>query len=108
MAQPVPVLLIDDRDGHKGRRRRPRRAGRHRVADRPDRRARALCDTLARCVTAAWRARRRQAPAGRRVSVSGLNPAEVRERARAQGTEVNDRGRVPAELVARFKAATAG
>jgi hypothetical protein len=41
----------------------------------------------------------------RRASVRGLNTTEVREWARAQGIEVKDRGRVPAELVARFKAA---
>ena len=39
--------------------------------------------------------------------MSGPNPTVVREWARAQGTEVKDRGRVPAERVARFKAATA-
>ncbi len=39
--------------------------------------------------------------------MSGLNPTAVRERARAQGIEVNDRGRARAELVARFKAAIA-
>ena len=33
---------------------------------------------------------------------------DVREWARAQGIEVKDRGRVPAELVVKFKAATAG
>ena len=38
--------------------------------------------------------------------VSALDPTEVREWAKAQGIEVKDRGRVPAELVARFKAAT--
>ena len=37
---------------------------------------------------------------------NALDPAEVREWAKAQGIEVKDRGRVPAELVARFKAAT--
>jgi hypothetical protein len=31
---------------------------------------------------------------------------EVREWAKAQGIEVKDRGRVPAELVVKFKAAT--
>ena len=36
----------------------------------------------------------------------GLNTTEIREWARAQGIEVKDRGRVPADLVARFKAAT--
>jgi hypothetical protein len=39
--------------------------------------------------------------------VSGLNLTEVRQWARAQGIEVKDRGRVPAELAPRFKAATA-
>ena len=39
-------------------------------------------------------------------SASGLNTTEVREWAKAQGIEVKDRGRVPAELVVKFKAAT--
>jgi len=85
-------------------------AGRHRVRDRHDRRAcRALRDTLARCVAAARRAGggRRSARDGSRASVSRLNPTAVREWARAQGIEVNDRGRVRAELVARLKAAIA-
>jgi hypothetical protein len=38
--------------------------------------------------------------------VSGLNSTEVREWAKAQGMEVKDRGRVPAELVVKFKDAT--
>jgi hypothetical protein len=42
----------------------------------------------------------------RRGSASGLNTTEVREWAKAQGIEVKDRGRVPAELVVKFKAAT--
>jgi Lsr2 len=37
---------------------------------------------------------------------SGLDPTEVREWAKAQGIDVKDRGRVPAELAARFKEAT--
>ena len=37
--------------------------------------------------------------------MSGLNATEVRERAKAQGIEVKDRGRVPAELMVKFKAA---
>jgi hypothetical protein len=37
-----------------------------------------------------------------------VKTTEVREWARAQGIEVKDRGRVPAELVVKFKAATAG
>ena len=35
-----------------------------------------------------------------------LNTTEVREWAKAQGIDVKDRGRVPAELVVKFKAAT--
>jgi hypothetical protein len=67
--------------------------------------ARALPDTLARCLAAARRAGggRRPARAGRRAPVSRLNPTEVRQPARAQGIEVNDRGRVRAELASRFK-----
>ena len=43
---------------------------------------------------------------GRRASANGLNTTEVREWAKAQGIDVKDRGRVPAELVVKFKAAT--
>ena len=66
-------------------------------------------DALADYVTAARRlggsveepARNR-----RSGSVGSLNPTEVREWAKAQGIEVKDRGRVPAALVIKFKAAT--
>ena len=44
---------------------------------------------------------------GHKGPASGLNTTEVREWARTQGIEVKDRGRVPAELVVKFKAATA-
>jgi len=57
---------------------------------------------LARYVSAA----RRPARGGGRAPASGLNTTEVREWAKAQGIDVKDRGRVPAEVVARFKAAT--
>jgi hypothetical protein len=35
-----------------------------------------------------------------------VNTTEVREWAKSQGMEVKDRGRIPAELVVKFKAAT--
>jgi hypothetical protein len=60
-------------------------------------------------VSAARRANgaaRRPARTGRRAAASGLNTTEVREWAKAQGIEVKDRGRVPADLVVKFKAAT--
>ena len=39
-------------------------------------------------------------------SPNGVKTTEVREWAKAQGMDVKDRGRVPAELVVKFKAAT--
>jgi hypothetical protein len=66
-----------------------------------------LRDALARYVAAAWRAggaARRPGRSVRRGAASGLNNTEVREW--AQGIEVKDRGRVPGELVVKFKAAT--
>jgi len=71
--------------------------------------ARAPRQALARYVHAARRAgggTRRPARSRRGARASGLNTTEVREWAKAQGIEVKDRGRVPAELVVKFKAAT--
>jgi len=42
---------------------------------------------------------------GRRAPAGGVDSTEVREWAKAQGIDVKDRGRVPAELVVKFKAA---
>src|SRR5512142_682832 len=72
--------------------------------------AQALREVLAHYISAARRASgsaRRLARGGRRASANGVNTTEVREWARAQGMEVKDRGRIPAELVVKFKAATA-
>ncbi len=66
-----------------------------------------LRDALARYVDAARRAggsARKPVRGIRRGPVGGLNTTEIREWARAQGIEVKDRGRVPADLVAKFKA----
>ena len=73
--------------------------------------AQALRDALARYISAARRAgagTRRQVRNGRKAAVNGVNTTEIREWAKAQGIEVKDRGRVPAELVVKFKAAAAG
>ena len=72
--------------------------------------AKALRNALAHYVSAGRRAGggvRRQARGGHRASANGVNSTEVREWAKAQGMEVKDRGRVPAELVVKFKAAAA-
>jgi hypothetical protein len=71
--------------------------------------ARQLRDALAACVRAGRRVSGgsgRPARGGRRGPAGGLTATEVREWAKAHGIEVKDRGRVPAELVARFRAAT--
>jgi Lsr2 len=70
--------------------------------------AQALRDALARYIGAARRVdggTRRQVRSGRKAPANGVNTTEVREWAKAQGLEViKDRGRVPAELMVKFKA----
>ena len=73
--------------------------------------AQALRDALARYISAARRAggsTRRQVGSGRKAPASGVNTTAVRVWAKAQGLEVKDRGRVPAELMVKFQAAAAG
>ena len=71
--------------------------------------SRALREALARYVRAARRAggSARRPARGRAQGPGGLNSTEVRERANALGIEVEDRGRVPAEVVVTFKTAVA-
>ena len=110
MAQKIQTLLIDDLDGSEAEGTvRFGLDGTEYEIDLNAEHSRALRDALARYVGAARRAAggaRRPARSGRRPSGSGLNTTEVREWAKAQGIEVKDRGRVPAELVVKFKAAT--
>ena len=110
MAQKIQTLFIDDLDGSEAEGTvRFGLDGVEYEIDLSAEHARELRDALARYVGAARRATgsaRRPARAGRRGSAGGPNPTEVREWAKEQGIEVKDRGRVPAELVVRFKAAT--
>jgi hypothetical protein len=48
----------------------------------------------------------RVAGRGGRGAGPALNTTEIRNWARAQGIEIKDRGRVPAEVVAKYQAAT--
>jgi hypothetical protein len=109
VAQKIQTLFIDDLDGSAAEGTvRFGLDGTEYEIDLNTKHAQALRDALARYAGAARRAggaARRPARA-RRGSASGLNTTEVREWARAQGIEVKDRGRVPAELVVKFKAAT--
>jgi Lsr2 len=110
VAQKIQTLFIDDIDGSAAEGTvRFALDGTEYEIDLNARHAEALRQALARYIDAGRRSTgggRRPARSGRRASASGVNTTEVREWAKAQGIEVKDRGRVPAELVVRFRAAT--
>ena len=110
MAQKIQTLLIDDLDGSAAEATvRFGLDGAEYEIDLNARHAKQLRDALARYLAAARRAggsARKPARGSRRGPAGGLDTTEIREWARAQGIEVKDRGRVPADLVAKFKAAT--
>jgi hypothetical protein len=110
VAQKIQTLFIDDLDGTEAEGTvRFGLDGTEYEIDLNAKHAEALRQALARYIDAGRRAGtgiRRSARSGRRASASGLNTTEVREWAKAQGIDVKDRGRVPAELVVKFKAAT--
>jgi len=108
VAQKIQTLFVDDLDGSDAEGTvRFGLDGTEYEIDLNAGHARQLRDALARYVGAARKvaAARRPARGGRRGSAGGLNSTEVREWAKAQGIEVKDRGRVPAELVVKFRAA---
>ena len=109
MAQRVQTLFIDDLDGGAAEGTvRFGLDGTEYEIDLNAEHAQALRDALARYISAARRASssvRRPVRSSCKAPASGLNTTEVREWAKAQGIEVKDRGRVPAELVVKFKAA---
>ena len=110
MAQKVQTLFIDDLDGSAADGTfRFGLDGTDYEIDLNAEHAQALRDALARYVSAGRKASdgaRRQGRTSRKVPANGANTTEIREWARTQGIEVKDRGRVPAELVVKFKAAT--
>ncbi len=110
VAQKIQTLFIDDIDGSEAEGTvRFALDGAEYEIDLNAKHAEALRKALAKYVDAARRSSgtaRRQARSGRRASATGVNTTEVREWAKAQGIDVKDRGRVPAELVVRFRAAT--
>ena len=111
MAQRVQTLFIDDLDGSAAEGTvRFGLDGTEYEIDLNTKHAEALRTALARYVEAARRQStggvRRPTRNSRRNGASGLNSTEVREWAKGQGIEVKDRGRIPAELVVKFKAAT--
>jgi nucleoid-associated protein Lsr2 len=117
MAQRTVVQLTDDLDG------KPIRDGKGETIrfsldrtdyeiDLADKNAKALRDTFAKYVTAARRTGAGTRSAGRgRAGPSrdgrGYDPKAVRAWAESQGIQVSQRGRVSADLVAKFQAANA-
>jgi hypothetical protein len=111
VAQKIQTLFIDDIDGSAAEGTvRFGLDGTEYEIDLNAEHARHLRDAMAAYVRAGRRVgggARRPVRAGRRGPASEPNTTEVREWAKAQGIEVKDRGRIPAELVVKFKAATA-
>jgi hypothetical protein len=111
MAQKVQTLLIDDLDGGQADDtvRFGLDAAEYEI-DLSAKHAEAMRKALEPYVSAARRASgsaaRRPGRNGRRAATAGPDSTAVREWAKAQGIEVKDRGRVPAELIVKFKAAT--
>jgi hypothetical protein len=110
VAQKIQTLLIDDLDGSEAEGTvRFGLDGTEYEIDLNAGHAQALREALARYVRAARRAgggARRPARGGRRAAAGRVDSTGVREWAKAQGIEVKDRGRVPAEVLASFKTAT--
>ena len=109
MAQKVRTLLIDDLDGGDADGTvRFSMDGTDYEIDLSASHAGQLRDALAPYINAARRAGSAARGAGRtsrKAAQAAPDPTEVRAWARSQGIEVKDRGRVPADLIARFKAA---
>jgi hypothetical protein len=109
VAQKVQTLFIDDLDGSEA-------VGTVRFGldgtdyeiDLNAEHAEALRETLTRYAAAARRGASARKPGRgtRKAAASGPDSTEVRDWAKSQGIDVKDRGRVPAELIVRFKAAT--
>jgi predicted GNAT family acetyltransferase len=110
VAQKIQTLFIDDLDGSaaEGTVRFGLDGAEYEIDLNADH-AQALRTTLARYADAARRVTGTRQPATRsrrKPAAADVDNTEVRDWARGQGLEVKDRGRIPAELVVKFKAAT--
>jgi hypothetical protein len=109
MAQKVQTLFVDDLDSSEAEDTvRFGLDGIEYEIDLNAKHAQQLRDALARYVSVGRRVgvgTRRPARSGRKAQPNALNTTEVREWAKKQGIDVKDRGRIPAELVVKFKAA---
>ena len=110
MAQKVQTLFIDDLDGGEAEGTvRFGLDGTDYEIDLSTAHAKALRQAVEIYIQAGRKvsspARRTGRGTGGRAVSGGPNPSEVRDWAKSQGIKVNDRGRIPAELVVKFKAA---
>ena len=109
MAQKIQTLFIDDLDGSTAESTvRFALDGTSYEIDLSTGHAQALRAALSRYTDAARRATgtRRPARSRRMPGESAPDSTQVRDWARSQGIDVKDRGRISAELVVKFKAAT--
>lgn len=113
MAQKITTLFIDDIDGGQAEGTvRFALDGTEYEIDLNAKHSEELRSALGKYVTHARKvggaARRAGRAAGRasRGAGSALNTTEVRNWARENGYDIKDRGRVPADLVAKYQAAT--
>ena len=109
MAQKIQTLFIDDIDGGEAEGTvRFGLDGTDYEIDLSAKNAAALRKALAKYIDSARRApgaSRRPARSGRRAGDGAADSTAVRVWAKSQGIEVKDRGRVPAEIVEKFRAA---
>jgi hypothetical protein len=105
MAKRTSTVFIDDLDGSEAEATvRFDLDGTSYEIDLNAAHARELRDTLARYTAAGRRAK--SARNVKRTTVTSVNSSEVRSWARANGLEVADRGRLSADMTAKYRAAT--
>jgi hypothetical protein len=109
VAQKIQTLFIDDIDSSEAEGTfRFGLDGTEYEIDLSNKHAEALRKSLQPYIRAARKGPgpRRPGRSRRQPSANGISNTEVRAWARSQGIDVKDRGRIPAELVVKFKSAT--
>lgn len=110
MAQKLHTFFIDDLDGSEAEGTVLFGLdGTQYEIDLSTEHAKELRTALARYIDAGRRVTgtaRRSGQTGRKAPANGISNTEVRAWAKAQGLEVKERGRVPADVIARYQAAT--
>jgi hypothetical protein len=110
MAQKIQTLFIDDLDGSPAEGTvRFALDGAHYEIDLNPVHAKDLRTALARYTEAARKitgGTRRPARNTGKTAADGLSTTEIRDWAKANGFDIKERGRVPADVIAKFRAAT--